>query len=176
MPVLLSNYNLPSRFCDLSSWSKIARIAGTGEATDDFYGITRPTTSSKKSWGAIQQQPVSRSTTQTYGSSTSSLKLSDAGRVQMRVPVTAVSTTISLRVYREANYDAGAGTLPKMVIKQDGQSDRTTTDAGAVTTWNLLTDTFTPAALPGWVVIELVSDNAATSGSYAVYFDNLTVA
>jgi hypothetical protein len=155
-----------------SQWSDHRRKAGTGEATDDLFGIDRPTTSAKKSWGAIQYQEPIRSTTQTYGSSAASLKLEDAGEVQFVVPVTAVSTTISVRAYREANY---AGTAPQMVIKQPGQSDRTVTDAGSAGAWNELTDTFTPASLPGWVTVCLRSNNSATSGSYGVYFDSLAV-
>jgi hypothetical protein len=155
-----------------TQWSDHRRKAGTAEATDDLFGIDRPTTSAKKSWGAIQYQEPIRSTTQTYSSSTASLKLEDAGEVQFVVPVTATSTTIAVRVYREANY---AGTNPRLVIKQAGQSDRTTTDAGSSAAFNALTDTFTPAALPGFVTVCLQSLNTATSGSYNVYFDALSV-
>jgi hypothetical protein len=155
-----------------SRWSDHRRKTGTSEATDDLFGITRPTTSSKNSWGAIQYQEPIRSTTQAYGGTTASLKLEDAGEVQFIVPVTAVSTTISVRAYRETNY---AGTNPRMVIRQPGQSDRTTTDAGSATTWNELTDTFTPAALPPYVVVCLQSLNTATSGSYNTYFDAIAV-
>ena len=62
-----------------------------------------------------------------------------------------------------------------MVIKQPGQADRTVTDTGSAGAWNQLTDTFTPASNPGWVIVELVSNSTATSGSYAVYFDDLEV-
>jgi hypothetical protein len=141
-------------------------------ATDDLYGITRPTTDSKKSWGAVQYNEPIRETTTTYSSSAASLKLDDAGEVQFKVPVTAVSTTISVRCYREADY---AGTNPTMVIKQPGQSDRTTTDTGSSATWNQLTDTFTPAASPPYVVVCLQSLNTATSGNYDAFFDSLAV-
>jgi hypothetical protein len=147
-------------------------IAGTGEPTSDLYGVTRPATSAKKSRGAVQYQPVSRETATTYDSSAASLKLSDAGEVQFKVPVTAAETTISVRVYREADYD---GTAPQMVIKQPGQADQTTTDAGDAGEWNELTDTFTPAASPGYVFVVLKSNNTATSGNYDVFFDALAV-
>ena len=62
-----------------------------------------------------------------------------------------------------------------MTIRQPGQTATTVTDSGGAAGWNLLTTTLTPAALPGWVVIELASNNTATSGSYGVYFDALTV-
>jgi len=40
----------------------------------------------------------------------------------------------------------------------------------------LLTDTFTPAALPDYVVVELQSQNTAAAGNYATYFDAFRVA
>jgi len=157
----------------LSEWSQIARIAGTTEAADDIYGITRPTTSAKKSWGAVQYQPSERETTTTQGGSTASIKLADAGSQQLFVEHGGSSITISVYCYRETNY---AGTNPRMVIKQPGQSDRTTTDVGSASTWNQLSDTFTPAANPPYVVVELQSLNTATSGSYATFFDTVAAA
>jgi len=165
-------YRWPWNLFMLSKDSQLTAIAGSSEATEDFFGITRPTTSSKKSWGPIQYQPATRETTETRGSSAGSLKLPDAGRTQITVPVFAASTTISVYVKREANY---AGTNPQMIIKEPGQSDRTKTDAGSSGSWNELTDTFTPSGDVDFVIVELVSDNTATSGSYAAYFDDLAV-
>lgn len=170
---LLAGYVFPSPPPGTPApWSPLRAIAGTSEAADDLYGVTRPTTSAKTSWGAVQYQPIARETTTTYDSSAASLKLSDAGEVQFQVPVTNASTTISVRVYREADY---AGTLPQMVIKQPGQSDRTTVDTGDAGEWNELTDTFTPAAAPGYVVVVLRSNNTASSGNYDAFFDSLQV-
>ena len=101
-----------------------------------------------------------------------SLELSDAGEHQIIVPVSNESTTISVYCYREADY---TGTNPRMVIKQPGQSDRTTTDAGAASQWNQLTDTFTPAAIPPYVVVCLQSLNTAAATDFKVYFDDLVV-
>jgi len=36
-----------------------------------------------------------------------------------------------------------------------------------------LTDTFTPQSGTQYVIVELVSNNTATSGSFATYFDDL---
>jgi hypothetical protein len=44
--------------------------------------VTRPTTSAKKSWGAVQYQPVERETTTTYDSSAASLEITNEGRAQ----------------------------------------------------------------------------------------------
>jgi hypothetical protein len=167
---LLSGFRFPWQFGALSEWSQIRALAGTAMAADDFLGMTRPATDSKKSWGAIQYQDVSRDAVTYRGASGASLKLADAGRHQMFVPVTAASTTIGVYVYRGADY---AGDLPQIIIKQPGQADRTVTDTGSVSTWNLLTDTFTPAASPPYVIVDLVSRNTATSGSYATHFDDL---
>lgn len=173
LPRLLANYSLPSPLLgSLAAYSALRAITGASERSDDFFGRTRPATASKNSWGAVQHQGGEYSTTQAQGGS-ASLKLPDVGRVQFIIPVTNVSTTISVYVYREANY---AGTNPQMVIRQPGQSARTTTDTGSASGWNKLTDTFTPAASPPWVVVEVVSNNTATSGSYAVYVDTLEVA
>lgn len=157
----------------LSKYSLIARIAGSSEASDDFYGSTRPATSSKKSWGAVQATGAIRETTTIDGASGASIKLPDAGeQFIMRIPVTNLSTTIGLKVYREANY---AGTNPSMIIRQPGQSDRVTTDTGNASQWNSLSDTFTPAANPGYIDIFFRSSNTATSGNYDAFCDTLTV-
>ena len=171
-PLLLDGFQFPMAFCELSEWSAVRGIAGTGEATDDFLGLTRPTTSAKKSWGPVQFRDFSRETGTTRGSSTASIKLADAGQHQMFVPVTNTSTTFSVYCYRETNY---AGTNPQLVIKQPGIADDTTTDTGSASAWNELTTTLTPDAGTNFVVVELVSNNTATSGSYDTFFDDLTV-
>ncbi|MGD8500804.1 MAG: hypothetical protein PVJ86_09165 [Phycisphaerales bacterium] len=155
---------------ELSEWSQVAAITGASESAEDLFGITKPVTAGKMSRGHIQFWNSIRDTGTTYGASAASLELPDAGRFQIRRQVGAVSTTVSVRVYREANY---AGNLPQMIIKQPGQADRTTTDVGAAGAWNLLTDTWTPAATPPYIVIELVSRNTAGAGNYATYFDHL---
>lgn len=153
-------------------YSYFSRLAGTGEPTDDLYGMTRPTTADKKSWGAIQTPQVLRNTATTYDGAVASLRLADASRVQFTVPTSNVSTTISVRVYREADY---VGTGPQMIIRQPGQSDDVQTDSGAAGSWNQLTTTITPAATPSHCIVELVSNNTAAAGSYSVYFNNLSV-
>jgi hypothetical protein len=160
-----------TNFVELSEYSPLKAIVGTNEATTDFYGMTRPTTSGKKSWGAIQYDNVVKDGTTKY-SGNYSLKFKDAGRKQLIITGTSAITTVtSIKVYRDSNY---TGTYPQMIIKQPGQSDRTTTDTGSSGTWNTLTDSFTPATYPPYIIVELVSNNTATSGSYAVYFDSLS--
>lgn len=170
-PLLLSGIKFPWQFGELSQWSALRRIAGTGMSTNDQFGITRPATDSKKSWGAIQFRDVQRETgtTRTGGVS---MKLADAGEHQIFVPVSNESTVFSCYVYREADY---TGTAPQMIIKQPGQSDTTVTDAAAASQWNQLTTTLTPAASPPYVVVVFKSNNTATSGNYDVFVDDFTV-
>jgi hypothetical protein len=54
-------------------------------------------------------------------------------------------------------------------------ANRTVTSVGSAGAWEELTDTFTPSATPAYVVVELVSNNSATSGSFGAYFDDLAV-
>jgi hypothetical protein len=155
---------------ELAPWSPLRALAGTSMAADDLWGFARPTVDAKKSWGPMQYQPLARDTGTTYGLSPAALKLADAGRRQFMIPTTGSEMTLWARVYREADY---AGTNPQLIIRQPGQAPRVVTDAGAAATWNLLTDTLTPAGDPDYIVVEVVSNNTATSGSYAVFFDAL---
>ena len=170
-PMLLAGYRVPWLFGELSSWSQVKALTGTGMATDDLFGITRPATASKKSWGAVQYMGQVRSTAQ-YQAGAASLKLPDAGRVQWFVPASAESTVVSVYVLREADY---TGTSPQLILKQSGQSDVTVTDAGTSAQWNQISGTVTPGSYPAWIMTELVSNNTATSGTYGVYFDTLAV-
>ena len=167
----LSGFQLPWTFGALSSWSQIRAIAGASEATEDLFGIARPVTAALNSWGPIQYQQITQDIA-TVRSGTMSQEFTTAGRRQLIIPVQAVNTTITVYVYREANY---AGGNPQMILKQSGQADITITDAGAAGVWNQLTHTWVPSATPTWIVIELVSRNTAAAGAFAVYFDDLTV-
>jgi hypothetical protein len=167
-----SGFKFPWWFGSLSEWSPIRAITGSNEPTEDLHGITRPVTASKNSWGPLQFPDMERETGTTRGASTASLCLHDAGRHQIWVPVANESTTISVYVYREANY---AGNLPQMLVKQPGQADDITTDVGAAGTWNLLTTTLTPAADPSYIVVELISRNTAAALAYETFFDDLVV-
>jgi hypothetical protein len=173
--ILLDEYVIPCTTGALTQWTNLTAKTGTSMSSDDMYGLTRPTTDSKKSWGAVQFSDNERTTDLAHGGSVS-LRMTDAALHQMFVPVSNVSTTIAVWVYREAEY---TGTNPTMTIKQPGQADRTTTDAGAAGQWNQISDTFTPAATPPWIVVELSSlnetEDALYVGNYDVYWDDLTV-
>lgn len=167
-----NGFRQPWWFGELSQWSQIAAITGTSEPTLDLHGMIRPPNAAQNSWGPLQWQGQVQETTTVHGGNMS-MKLPDAGRWQIFVPCTNTETTISVYVYREANYAGGA---PQMLIKQGGQAVRTTTDAAAASQWNLLTDTFTPAACTSWLLVELVSRNTAAAGNYDTFFDDMAVA
>ena len=164
---LLDGIKFPHYVYELSEWSQISRIAGTGEAVDDLFGIARPTTSAKKSWGPIQLSEGERNTG-TKRTGDASLALADAGQHSIRMSVDGTEITIDIYTRFETNY---AGTKPQMIIRQPGQADDTTLATGAVDTWEKLTTTLTPAA--GWIDVILRSNNTATSGSFVTFWDDL---
>jgi hypothetical protein len=167
---LLAGYQLPAKSYFLGGESDMIRKGGHADTDDDYYGRARPATDSKKSWGAVQYNGISRNTV-TVRTGGASLKIDDAGRWQSDpIPVSAVSTTISVWVRWESDY---AGTKPQLIVRQPGQADQTATATGSAGSWEQLSVTFTPAAQPGWVCVEVVSHNTAVSGSYAVYVDDL---
>lgn len=155
---LLSGFRLPWWMGSLLPWSQVAQITGSGEATTDLYGQRRPYThggpiASLCSWGAVQWYDFRRSDVRSYDGSLSAL-VRKGQKTQMFVPgVSATQTTISARAWRTAGY--GGHRNPTMVIKQSGQDDRTTILGGAAGAWVQGSDTFTPAADPPWLVVEL---------------------
>lgn len=169
--LFLDGFIFGSTHVNPSDFSGMRAIAGTSEPSDDLLGVTRPTVSAKKSRGAIQYHDIIRETG-TVESGSVSMSLPDASRMQLKIPVTAVSTTFTVQARRETNY---AGTLPQMIIKQPGVADDATVDTGSVNVWNELTTTLTPSANTTYLIMELVSNNTATTGDFATFFDTITV-
>ena len=166
-PLLKDGFIYPWNPFALSKWSRLRHRTGNNPASEDFFGITRPS-NAKHSWGAIQFDPAVYSTGNPQASEGVQMRLKDAGAHTMFQPVNGgLQATISVYAYRGANY---AGTLPQMIIREPGQSDRTTTDTGSAENYNFLTDTFTPQVGTEFVIIELRSNNTATSGDYFVDF------
>lgn len=167
----ISGYKFPWWFGELSQWSQVAAITGNAEPTEDLRGLVRPVTASKNSWGAVQFHDMERDAGTVY-EGIASLRLADAGRYQAFFPIDAVTVTVTVQVYREANY---AGNAPQMIIKRPGMADDITADAGGAGSWNELTTTVTLTGTTDFMVVELVSRNTAAAGNYATYFDNLEV-
>lgn len=166
--LLYEGFYFPNDFMDYLSISPL-KLYGCGQSppADDFFGITRPTTDSKKTRGAIQIPFLSRETTTIPSGETESIKMPDAGSHQIIIPITGNKMRFSVKVYREANY---SGTNPQIIIQQPGQSNYTVTDIGSSGTWNTLAISITPADFPTWVAMEIRSNNEATSGNYATYW------
>ena len=172
-PFLYDGFYIPYETFDFLPESTLKDYGcGQSPASEDFYGITRPTTDSKKTRGAIQIAWLERETTIVPAGEVESIKMLDAGAYQITVPITGDEMSFSVEVYREANY---VGTNPQMIIKQPGQSDQTQTDIGSSGQFNTLLINFTPASFPTFVTIEIRSNNTATSGSYATYFGGFEV-
>ncbi len=154
-----------------SEWSPLARIAGTSEATDDLFGIARPTTSGKKSWGAIQLREGEREAS-TVRTGSAAIALSDAADHQIFIPTDGSQITVDVFGRFETDY---AGTKPQLIIRQPGAADSTDTMTGGANVYEPLSLTITPDASPDYVVAIIRSLNTATSGSFAAFFDDLQV-
>lgn len=175
IPLLFNGIRL-SDICSyaLGEFSKVKQTTDDGNGpSDDIFGRQRPSINGNRSWGAIQYDACEKETTITYNSSQASMKIIDAGSHMVRIPVApGSSVSLSVRVYRGSDY---SGTLPQMIVHQPGESSRTTTDTGSSETWNLLSDSWSAGSDTSYLFVELRSNNAASSGDFAVYFDALEV-
>jgi len=173
-PLLQEGVKTPVRFPFLSQWSAYRRLtdSGTVPSGGDLFGLPFPATNGKRSWGAIQYQDFERDGSVYRGASGASGLMNDASIKTFLVPVGASSATLEVYARRGANY---AGSNPRVVIRQPGQSEIEVVDAGAAGAWNLLTHTWTPAASPPWVQVMLQSRNSAGAGDYTVNWDDLKV-
>lgn len=121
-----------------------------------------------------RQECGTQSTAQLDSGRTYSLNIKGPGTAaRLRIPVTNVSTTIAIKVYRDSTY---AGSNPQIVLEaanEIGVATQTVTDTGAASTWNTLTlSAITPSA-NGVVVLRLVSQDTAGNGN--VYWDTVTI-
>jgi hypothetical protein len=188
--MLLSGFRLPQH--EPWSLSRYSRSRATLESetaalrvSGDLYGLGRAphyTDNENQSLGPVQFRNIARTTLALSGvspkSGTAMLQLLPGGQFPIRrVPVSAVSTTIALWLrYGSQYHEAGPWSNPRMIIRQPGQADRYTSMVGADSTWEQVTDTFTPAASPPYVdvLVESFTRGVFTSG-FAVYVDAMTV-
>lgn len=169
-PILFDDYQFPWKFGELSEWSQIRSIKGTGTATDDLFGMIRPLEENDISWGAIQFHDIERETGTVHGGVVSAV-FHEPARKQVWVPVENEETVFSVWVYRLNTY---SGTYPQMKVMQPSQTDLLVTDTGAINQWNKLAVTGTVVATPPYAVVELISNHMGT-GSSDVFFDDLDV-
>jgi hypothetical protein len=129
--------------------------------------------STNKAIGCLERHDFGVKETTTFDTGPSSLKFTGPGDQMLQVPVSNVSTTISVKVRWDNNY--GAGTKPQLQIldaPEIGVTGSTTTATGSANTFNTISpSSFTPTA-KGWVNVLLIS-NAAANG--IVYWDTFNV-
>lgn len=150
------------------------------DLTTDFLARPRPSgpgvtwASADKAVGYLEHHDFGVREASTVDSgSTYAVKVSGPGDLDFKIPVDAVSTTISVKVYRDTNY--GGGTLPQIILlaqNELGVATQTVTDAGSASAFNTISlSAFTPSS-KGWVTIRLNSQSAATG---VVYWDTISV-
>jgi hypothetical protein len=146
----------------------------------DFLGIARPSGagvaagSTNSSVGYLELHDYGqKGTAHTAVGSTTSLLQVGRGDLNFRLPVTPVSTTIAVRLYRDFA-PVGPTTCSVLANGEIGVAAQAVSDAGSDATWNTITMApFTPTAR-GWVGLRLYS-SGDSSGAGNLYWDNLTV-
>jgi hypothetical protein len=135
-------------------------------------GVTWDNNSKAVGYLELHDYGVKETSTVDSGSTTS-LNQDGVGDIELRVPVDASATIITIKVFRDSNY--GGGTLPQVTLVANGElgvSTQTVADTGSASTWNTITlSSFTPTGR-GWVNMRLVS-NATTTGK--CYWDTVSV-
>jgi hypothetical protein len=148
--------------------------------TTDFWERPKPSGggpsagSANKAIGYLEHHDFGiKETTTVDSGSSASIKMTGPGDLEIRVPVDAVSTTITIKDYFDSNY--GGGTKPQVILLANGGigvATQTVTDTGSASTWNTISlAAFTPTA-KGWVTLRLNSQSAATG---IVYWDTMSV-
>jgi len=171
-PILLDKYRYPVRLFPPSEWWANAQYDGLYPANEDMYGVLRPTLRAKRSLGTYQDFYATHNAVTTYAGNDASLEHVDARRTQFRIPTSGPALTATVWVYLQAAY---AGIAPKLIVWQPNQTAVEDTASGTTGAWEQLTVSFTPAAAPPYIWVELVSDNTALAGAYAVYWQELSV-
>jgi hypothetical protein len=168
-------FRLPKSVPTLMEYYWFNRCTSAPEEFFDLYGTPIPTYSYKRYRGAIQPDLGVAEYEIVYGDSQSSLKLVDAGVTQLVVPCNPTQTKVSVRAYTATGY---TGSVPRMTIKQPGQSDRNTEFGSEKGEWMQVIDVFTPGANVGYFIVELENRNTnidPPTDSWYVVFDDLEI-
>ena len=158
--------------------SPMLTFGGTTVPTDDINGVTRPASgagqsSTQQALGPYERANSGVKDTGTYRTAAPSLKIAGPGYQDWEIAVGAASTTITAYVRRDASY---TGTNPSISVLNGGEcgvADATATDAGAASSWNVLTLTFTPTSA-GIVTLRFLSSSTAAAGN--AWIDDVSVA
>lgn len=162
LPMLFDGVRYPVRFYPPSEWWSPAQYTGLYPANEDIYGIARPTIKTKRSLGPYQDFHVVRDTTTVRAGWPASTEQPDAQNNMFRIAISGNPVTASAYVYLEANY---AGTAPKLIVHQAGNTDVEATATGTTGVWEQLSVEYTPNPAPLEIWVELVSDNTAAAGA-----------
>lgn len=153
---------------------------GTNTSSEDLLARPRPSggavtwATANKGIGCLERHDFGIREASTVDSGTYSIKVTGPGDLDFRVPVNAVSTTISVKVRWSSGY--GAGTKPQVILLPNaaiGVATETVTATGSADTWNTITlSAFTPTAT-GWVVLRL---NSQADDDGIAYWDTMATA
>lgn len=155
--------------------SPLLGFGGSLPATTDAINRPRPSggSSTNYSVGYLERHDFGAKETSVTDASGTALKLVGPGDHDIRVPVNATSTTLTIRVRFDTNH--GTTYKPQAILlaaPEIGVSTETETAAGSADTWETLTfSSFTPTS-KGWVTLRLVS--RSETGNGIAYFDTLT--
>jgi len=170
--ILYSGFRFPYNALQIRNYPDASlRQATNTNVTEDLYGIARAP-SGKRMRGALELQDVIRDTS-TVSQGSTSIKIQDAGYYQFMIPVVGGSRlSIGVDALYEADY---TGTLPQLTIKRTQYSDQTITATAPPNNWDRLDYSFRPDDDEQFISIELRSNNTATTGSFATYFDAISI-
>ncbi len=122
--------------------------------------------------GALERHDHAQRDAVTYDVGPSALKMLGVGDQELRVPVAAVSTTITVKT----RWHATASNKPQAILLANGEIGVTTetkTATGAVDTWETLTFSAQTPTAAGIVIVRLIArPDAATDQTY---FDTFAV-
>ncbi len=168
---------LPKTVFSPLSGSPLLGFGGLTPPSTDILNRPRPSggASTSTAAGCFERHDFGTREASVVDASTYALKLTGPGDQEIRIPVAAASTTISIRVRYDTNH--GTGSKPQAILldaPQIGVATETKTAAAGVDTWETLTfSAITPTAA-SWVTLRLISRSAAANG--IAYFDTVAVA
>ena len=154
-------------------------MVGFGSAsapTTDILNRVRPSGGASLSTtaGAFERHDFGTKEITITDASGVAIRLTGPGDHQLLIPVNAVSTTISVKVYYDTNHAATNKPQATLVANGEiGYAGQTVTATAGINTWDTITfSAFTPSA-KSVVTLRLISRSAAGNG-YAI-FDTINV-
>jgi hypothetical protein len=162
------------------SGSPLLGFGSDGSANDpqvDWQGRPRPSGGGSASYavGYMERHDFSVEDTVTYQASPASGKLTGPGDQFIRVPVDAVSSTISIYLYQGSGYTGTTyATATLLANGEIGVTSQVETCSSTLSSWQQLTFTAVTPTAAGWVTVQVSSFD--TSGTGTLNFDTLGVA